>query len=886
MNKKLLSILLCACLLLSLALPVCAEEAEPEQAKPQVTIRSAADFLAFAENCRLDSYSQELTVALEADIDLTGTDFAGVPIFSGTFLGNGHSITGLSVTAEGSCMGLFRYLTETAQVQELSVSGTVHPGGSREYVGGIAGSNAGFILNCSYSGSISGGDNIGGIAGVNTVTGVIDGCQIQGDIQGNHFVGGIAGENCGVVRGCTNRAQINTTPQQNSVEIADITMDTLTNSEAVNTVTDIGGIAGISSGVIRDCENRGDVGYKHMGYNIGGIAGTQSGYVADCRNYGQVQGRKEVGGIVGQLEPSTLIEYTQDTLQILQDQLGTMSGLVNRASSNAQTNASQITTQIGVLKDKAQTAKDAAGTLFSGAENGELPDVDTLLAAQNTLSSTISSLPSAMNSITAATEKTMTGLTQDLQAISGQISAMGQTINAAAENLGGALTDVSDEDTGELLTGKVEACVNAGSVLADLNAGGICGAMAVENDLDILEDWTESGEESLNFESKVRAVVLNCENTGIITGKKQNVGGIVGWQSLGLVKNSTNTGTVDGSGADNVGGISGLSSGFIRSCSAKCEITGDSTTGGIAGSAGIVTDSYAMVRLPRGIEKLGAILGVSTESDAEEPISGNYYLSVDFDPGAIDGISYSGCAEGLKQKDFLALEELPELFQQVTVHFLYSDGTETQVALAPGSALKASQIPAVPEENGYTGHWEGLKDADLTSIPFDLTFQAVYTVYSTTIQSEAARDNGLPLVLAQGSFNDEGSIRADASPALPDATEGETHLESWDITLSGCSDVTALRLQVSEEMNAEQLAVYVCGADGVWQKTEFTTEGRYLVIPWGAEDASLALCEVAGTNYLPYVLAAAAALAVLAAAALLLRKKKKSRKQPIPEETA
>ena len=92
------------------------------------------------------------------------------------------------------------------------------------------------------------------------------------------------------------------------MELSDITIDSVTNSEAANTATDLGGIVGLSRGVIRECSNSGTVGYRNMGYNVGGIAGTQSGYIVDCRNDGAVQGRKDVGGIVGQLEPAVVLD--------------------------------------------------------------------------------------------------------------------------------------------------------------------------------------------------------------------------------------------------------------------------------------------------------------------------------------------------------------------------------------------------------------------------------------------------------------------------------------------------------------------------------------------------------------------------------------------------
>ena len=295
MSKRIFCLLLCAFLLSSLILPVFATEEEVPPAAEVVTtifIGNEESFLRFAENCRLDSYSRELQVELLQDLDLTGFDFSGVPIFCGTFLGNGHTISGLNITANGSAMGLFRYLSPEAVVRDLTVAGTVSPQGSQTLVGGIAGSNAGSIQNCTFQGSITGSDQVGGIAGSNTVTGIIENCQLSGLIHGDHFIGGIAGSNTGVIRGCINKASVNITPQQNSVDLSDITLDNITNSESANTVTDIGGIAGSNGGVIRDCDNFADIGYRHMGYNIGGIAGSTMGYIVQSQNFGNISGRK------------------------------------------------------------------------------------------------------------------------------------------------------------------------------------------------------------------------------------------------------------------------------------------------------------------------------------------------------------------------------------------------------------------------------------------------------------------------------------------------------------------------------------------------------------------------------------------------------------------
>jgi hypothetical protein len=181
----------------------------------------------------------------------------------------------------------------------------------------------------------------------------------------------------------------------------------------------------------------------------------------------------------------------------------------------------------------------------------------------------------------------------------------------------------------------------------------------------------------MNFQSDVRAVVIECQNAGLVTGKKQNLGGLVGWQSMGLVKNSTNTGKVDGSVAKYVGGIVGLSSGYLREVSANCEVIGREYLGGIAGSAMVVTDSLAHVKLTNGLERIGGIVGWAADNQTGEdaPIRNNYYLAVDGDCGAIDGISYDGLAQPMTLADFLAIENLPDTFQTMKICFLFEDGS-------------------------------------------------------------------------------------------------------------------------------------------------------------------------------------------------------------------
>lgn len=142
-----------------------------------VQISSAEDFAAFSKNCTLDSWSRGKTINLTADISLADTDISPVPIFCGTFNGNGHTISGLDLDGGNSYQGLFRFVAEDGVINGLTVSGTVSADGAQEYVGGIAGSVRGIVRDCSFEGVIDGTMYVGGIAGITEKTGRIENCR-------------------------------------------------------------------------------------------------------------------------------------------------------------------------------------------------------------------------------------------------------------------------------------------------------------------------------------------------------------------------------------------------------------------------------------------------------------------------------------------------------------------------------------------------------------------------------------------------------------------------------------------------------------------------------------------------------------------------------------
>lgn len=302
--KRLWALLTCLALLTSLTQPAAAEGAV-------FTIKSPEDWAEFVRLSTRDVWSQGMTVELNADLDLSDSGSTPVPIFQGTFHGNGHTISGVSYTEKGSKIGLFRTLTQSAVVEDLTVTGTLEPQGTASSVGLLAGENYGTIRRCSAQGTVSGQEDVGGLVGLNGEEGLLLTCSSNAQVTGVTNAGGIAGQNLGTMDTCSNSGSIN--PQANQ-----------------DIPTNVGGIAGLSRGTIRDCSNSGVVGYSHLGYNMGGIAGLQSGEILRCSNAGLIQGRKDVGGIVGQFEPSTTLTYSDSPTQALSDSLG---GLLDELSN-------------------------------------------------------------------------------------------------------------------------------------------------------------------------------------------------------------------------------------------------------------------------------------------------------------------------------------------------------------------------------------------------------------------------------------------------------------------------------------------------------------------------------------------------------------------------
>ena len=861
------------------------EETQPTHYE-EVKIATAEDLVSLAKRCRLDSASRNLKVTLTDNISLADYPNLEIPTFGGIFDGGNHKITNVKIDAEGSAQGLFRYLQKDGKIMNLEVVGKVLPTGSATKIGGVVGVNNGSIQNVTFSGTLEATDQVGGLVGYNAVTGRVISCTSQGYIRATKVVGGVVGKNEGVVTGCINKASVNTQIPDDSINLEDITFTKLTTEDTKISGSDIGGVVGSSSGVIRGCKNEGDVGYQHTGYNVGGVAGSSSGFMAECENFGFVQARKEGGGILGQMEPNNVLVYSEDTLQKLEKETKTLSNILSRTSNDAASANSALQSGLGKVEYNANTFVGAINYLLEVISEGmditvvkpdpdteidpdmsypdiEVPSIhveglDEMWAAAGLVGESLSDTIKAMSSLADTASGQGDTILDDIQDLSSQISRVVNVLSGREDNEN-LTEDVSGEDVEEDSAGKIRDCVNYGDVNADINAGGIVGALSWENDLDPEDDLSTIGDKSLNFSVKTRGLVYKCVNHGTVQAKKQVAGGIAGKSTLGAIISCEGYGYMDSEDAEWVGGIVGLSQAEVRDCWAKCGLVGKSLVGGIAGEADEVTDCRSLVTVTCEGEYVGAILGKLTEDGTAE---NNVFVESDLLAG-IDGISYQEAAEPVTYRALMALDHVPGAFQKMVITFVSDDATESR-EVEYNKTLR--DIPEVPAKEGYNGVW---KDLDPVHVQADQRVTAEYTELQGSADSG---ETGLAEILAEGKFPEGESLYAQTiTEDLPGGSE-----KSWSVQVP--EDHRASHtIHLRKPDKNKDYRVFLDTGSG-WQEIDASTDGSYLVFAAEGNDFRVAVRKAADATPVWVTLAIAAGAVLVAMAVIARRKKRKAKK--------
>lgn len=200
------------------------EQQEPaaETPAPQMTSSGGAAPMLAAAGAVQNIGTAEAFAAMEpggnyqltADITVTAPYANEFTDFSGTFDGNGHTVT-LNITASTANVGLFSKLADGAVVKNVTVEGTVT---GKKCVAGIAGyaTDNVKIENCKNTASITGTKNVGGILGEaynneESISVGIKNCANEGAVNGTgSAIGGIVGkmEGQNSIIDCYNRGNI------------------------------------------------------------------------------------------------------------------------------------------------------------------------------------------------------------------------------------------------------------------------------------------------------------------------------------------------------------------------------------------------------------------------------------------------------------------------------------------------------------------------------------------------------------------------------------------------------------------------------------------------------------------------------------------------------
>lgn len=458
--------------------------AEGEGTAPVITISTPGDFAALAKNCVYDSYSRGMQVTLLNDIDMSGTEFEPMKIFCGTFEGGGHRITNIDLNFDGSAKGLCFELGEGGEIRNLNISGKVkakkvtdgaasisdvigsvvkNAGISTDIInensisvlGGIVGKNQGRVINCSFDGEIEGDAIVGGIVGQNEENGYIEACYNVSSVLGNKDTGGVVGKNYGWVKSSKNSGKVNSSPVEES--------------------HNIGGICGINDGVLENCLNDAEIGYKNVGINIGGIVGNQSGCVIECQNIGDIFGSKSVGGIFGRFEP-----YTDISIEDLDRVKDDVNEIRENVKSDIDNSWNNTINDIDSLRDRLNN--DINGVLdrfgfFGGG--GLLSNLLGLSGTKSSLSGALDSLTSSQTGLLDAIRDRISS--SDSGSLTGLLDSLSDSAREISDDLGGLsesgsllLDQLNDETKGSLgealdsINNTIDTANRAGESLNDV----------------------------------------------------------------------------------------------------------------------------------------------------------------------------------------------------------------------------------------------------------------------------------------------------------------------------------------------------------------------------------------------------------------------------------
>lgn len=459
------------------------------------------------------------------DYNVIGTAANGDVIgYSGTFDGRGNRIIGLEVDNESNA-GIFSQINQTGVVKDVNIYSGTFTGSDN--AGAVAGVNNGRIEGIvtfgntvtSKGNTLTSKGNAGGIVGVNNsgnfskneTTGSTNDGVLTGGIYDVESTGSvIAGSSSAVAGGLvgTNNGGLANSFSDSAVTVATgVTLDKDT--------TALGGVVGINNGNVQYVDSLGVTNGGATGSsNIGGIIGTNNGNMYSGYNESIVSGNDKVGGIIGENKSGK-----------------TVSNVVNATSVTGATKGNDISEYVGGLVGV------NSGSVTNGRNNGTITGNEYVGGLVGNNASENSVLTNLVNDSSAS----ITGV---------------KYVGGIAGSNAGTIT------TGNKETDETVNLINRGTITGQQYVGGVAGR--------------NSG------------TIINANNDVELNVKDKNqtaqfFGGIAG-ENTGTINNATNTADVNADGATYVGGIVGKNDGTLKDMAGNSgNVTGKNYVGGVAG---------------------------------------------------------------------------------------------------------------------------------------------------------------------------------------------------------------------------------------------------------------------------------------------------------------
>ena len=545
--------------------------------------------------------------------------------FCGVFNGDGYAVRGIYINTQESYQGLFGNSGGGSIIANLGVAESYIYGDT--YVGGVVGYNGagyndveysgGTVTNCYNTGSVTGKDHVGGVAGINEDT--VTDCYNVGSINGNKYVGGVVGGNSW-----------------------DDTVTDCCNTGIVTGKDYVGGVVGENNGTVTDCCNTSSVTGKDY---VGGVVGYNAygtSAVTDCYNTGIVIGERFVGGVIGYLFVGTAINcYNEGSITgerfvggVIGDNEDPITACYNTGIVSG---VSHVGGVIGNNSDTV-TACYNTGIVTGGSYVGGVAGYNWSRTFANCYNTGSITGGYYVGGVVGYNKGNVTVCYN-----TGSVTSKedGYSYGGVAGYNWGTITDCYNEGsiTGEGCGGGVVGC-NRDTVIDCYNTGIVTGVNTVSGVVgenmgtvtDCYNEGSVNGNDNtggvVGFGDGDGGTVTDCYNTGNITGNNK-VGGVVGGldddSSGRTVIGCYNTGIV--TGISYIGGVIGENNGtnsVVTDCYNTGGITGGTYVGGVVGHnshTGSVTNCYNTGSVT-GDESVGGVVGLS---DGDAAVTNCYY---------------------------------------------------------------------------------------------------------------------------------------------------------------------------------------------------------------------------------------------------------------------